>query len=99
MTMLTEAQTTSNDHECPTYTTPRAFAPCHASGLAAPSEQIGIGLVELHDLAEREIAARGQGGEDGPGGRVGQSAVIDLLLGRVLQQAKTLEGAEASLDA
>src|ERR687898_1947194 len=57
-------------------------------GSSAPGEQLGIGGVELHHLAERQIAPLGQGGEDGPRGRVGQGAVVHLLLGGGLEQTK-----------
>src|SRR5215213_5004556 len=67
--------------------------------LSAPGEQLGVGGVELHHLAERQVAPLGQGGEDGPGGRVGQGAVVHLLLGGGLEQTKAFEGAEAGLDA
>src|SRR4030095_9097313 len=66
---------------------------------STPGEQLGVGGVELHHLAERQVAPLGQGGEDGPSGRVGQGAVVDLLLGGGLEQAKAFEGAEAGLDA
>src|SRR5215211_8366720 len=66
---------------------------------SAPGEQLGVGGVELHHLAERQVAPLGQGGVDGPGGRVGQGAVVELLAGGGLEQAKALEGAQAGLDA
>jgi hypothetical protein len=65
----------------------------------APGEQLGVGGVELHHLAERQVAPLRQRGVDGARGRVGQGAVVDLLLGGGLEQTKALEGTEAGLDA
>src|SRR5512132_2185318 len=65
----------------------------------APGEQLGVGGVELHHLTQRQIAPLRQGGEDGARGRVGQGAVVELLLGGGLEQTEALEGAKTSLDA
>jgi hypothetical protein len=66
---------------------------------SAPGEQLGVGAVELYHLAERQVAPLRQRGVDGARGRVGQGAVVDLLLGGGLEQTKALEGTEAGLDA
>jgi hypothetical protein len=65
----------------------------------APGEQLGVGGVDLYHLTQRQIAPLRQGGEDGARGRVGQGAVVELLLAGGLEQTEALEGAETSLDA
>ena len=66
---------------------------------SAPGEQLGVGVVQLHDLAEREVAALGQVGEDRAVHRVRERRVVDLLPRGGLQQTEVLERPDAGLDA
>src|SRR5215218_7954016 len=83
----------------PTTAGPGLPGRCRVPWSEAPGEQCGVRLVQLHDLAEREVAALRQVGENGAVHRVRERRVVDLLPGCRLQQTQVLQRSDARLDA